>query len=128
IHPNLTLNLGLRYEILKPPMEKYGQLTSYIPSLGKTILAGASTVPSLASIVSSAGLTGFVGVASQYGLPAALACTNYDNLAPRLGLAWRPFGDNRTVLRSGYGVFYTGNRLNPVRTDLTGGFPFAISQ
>ena len=32
------------------------------------------------------------------------------NWAPRLGLAWRPFGGNRTVVKSGYGIFYTSPR------------------
>jgi len=61
-------------------------------------------------------------------LPKSLVNTNYDNFAPRVGFAWRPFGGNRTVVRSGYGVFYTGSRLSAIRTDLTGGFPFAVSQ
>jgi len=128
IHPNLTLNLGVRYDILQPPTEKYGQIASYNPAIGKIILGSARTIPNLQATLASAGLTGLVAVASDYGLPASLVYGNYDNLAPRIGLAWRPFGDNRTVVRTGYGVFYNGNRLNPVRTDLTGGFPFSASQ
>jgi len=128
IHPNLTLNLGLRYDILQAPSEKYGQIASYVPSIGKIILGGASTIPNWQATVASAGLSGLVGLASDNGLPSSLVHGNYNNLAPRFGLAWRPFGGNRTVLRSGYGIYYTGNRLNPVRTDLTGGFPFSASQ
>jgi hypothetical protein len=128
ITPNLTLNLGLRYEIQKMPYEKYGQMSNYVPSLAKVILADDSTVPNLQATVASAGLTGLVGPARDYGLPNSLVNTNYDNFAPRVGFAWRPFGNNRTVLRSGFGIFYTGSRLSAIRTDLTGGFPFSISQ
>jgi len=128
VAPNLTLNLGLRYEIQKTPNEKYGQMSNYVPSIGKVILAGDSTVPNLQATVASAGLTGLVGLARDFGLPNSLVNTNYDNFAPRVGFAWRPFGNNRTVLRSGYGIFYTGSRLSAIRTDLTGGFPFSISQ
>lgn len=128
IHPNLTLNLGLRYEVQFMPYEKYGQMTNFVPAIGKVILAGASTVPTLSSILASTGLTGQVGMAADYGLPKSLVNTDYVNFAPRIGLAWRPFGNNRTVVRTGYGVFYTGMRLSAIRTDLTGGFPFSISQ
>ena len=60
--------------------------------------------------------------------PKSLVNNNYDNFAPRIGFAWRPFGNNRTVVRSGFGIFYTGSRLSAMRTDLTGGFPFSLSQ
>lgn len=125
---NLTLNLGLRYELPMPPYEKYGQETNFIPALNKLILADVRTVPNYQSIVAAAGLTGQVGLAKDYGLPFALVNTQYNNWAPRLGVAWRPFGGSGTVIRSGYGIFYTGNRLNAIRTDLTGGFPFSVSQ
>jgi len=126
--PNLTLNIGLRYEILKPPMEKYGQLTNYIPGLGKIILADDKMAPNLASMITSAGLEGLVGVGRDYSLPASLVKTDYLNFAPRFGLAWRPFSNNRSVLRGGYGIFYGGQRLSPIRTDMTGGYPFSVSQ
>jgi len=128
ILPALTINLGLRYEIEGNPYEKYGQLSNYAPGLQKIILAGDSAVPNLNSILAAAGLTGQFALASDYGLPSSIARTNYDNFAPRVGFAWRPFHDNRTVIRSGYGIFYSASRLNPVRTDLAGGFPFSISE
>jgi outer membrane receptor protein involved in Fe transport len=128
IHPNLTLNLGLRYEVQVMPYEQAGQETSFVPALGKVIMADNKTVPNLDAILSSAGLTGQIGLAADYGLPKSLVNTDYENFAPRVGFAWRPFGNNRTVVRSGYGIFYTGMRLSAIRTDLTGGFPFAISQ
>ena len=126
--PNLTLNLGLRYELQKPPYEKHGQMTNYVPEINKLILAGDAAVPNLGSLVAGAGLTGLVGLARDHGLPFALVNTNSRDLAPRFGFAWRPFGGNATVVRGGYGIFFTGSRLNPIRTDLTGGFPFSLSQ
>lgn len=126
--PNLTLNLGLRYEIQGAPHEDYGQLTSYNPGLGKVLIGGVSTVPNWQATVASAGLTGLVDLAGNYGVPSSLVNTNYDNFAPRVGFAWRPFGNNRTVVRSGYGIFYTGSRLSAERTDLAGGFPFSLAQ
>jgi outer membrane receptor protein involved in Fe transport len=128
ILPNLTLNLGVRYEIQSRPYEQDGQFTNYVPALGKVILAGDRTVPNLSAILADAGLTGLVGAASQYGLPPALVKTNYGDVAPRLGFAWRPFNGNHTVVRAGYGIFYTGSRLSAIRTDFSGGFPFSISQ
>ena len=42
-----------------------------------------------------------------------------NNIAPRLGVAWRPGGDTRTVIRAGYGIYYT-RLLGAVFNSLTG--------
>jgi hypothetical protein len=43
--------------------------------------------------------------AGQLGIPSNLRFPNRTDFAPRVGFAWRIFGDNRTVLRGGYGKF-----------------------
>lgn len=79
--PNLTLNLGLRYEYGTPNYEKYNRLANYDLDTGAMVLA-----------------TDADAINKYLVHPDPL------NFAPRLGLAWtaRP----RIVIRSGYGWFY----------------------
>ena len=44
-----------------------------------------------------------------------------NNFAPRLGFAWHPGGDSRTVVRGGYAMYYTQIRANALASALTGG-------
>ena len=127
ITPTLTLNLGLRYEIDPPPHDKYGRLINFVPGLNMIVVASDRGVPNLSQMVQQAGLTGRVGLARDYGLPPALALTDYKDFAPRLGFAWRPLGSQRTVLRGGYGWFYSGSVLNQIRLDLGTAFPFSTN-
>ena len=81
ILPNLTLNLGLRYEYGTPIYEKYNRLSNYDLATGTLLNA---TDP---------------GIGDK-----SLVHSDRTNFAPRVGLAWtaRP----RLVVRSAYGIFY----------------------
>jgi hypothetical protein len=124
----LTLNFGLRYEIDSPPHDKYNRLANFVPSLNKVIIASYQTLPNIAQLVQEAGLTmNQIGLASTYGIPNSLVFTKYDDFAPRFGFAWRPRGGTQTVIRGGYGWFYSGAVLNQIRLDLGTSFPFSTN-
>ena len=78
----LTVNAGLRYEFTTMPADKYGR-DSALPDLS----APAKTVGPF------------------YENPT------YTNLSPRGGFAWDVFGDGRTSLRGGYGLYFNTNNL-----------------
>ena len=124
----LTLNLGLRWEINGPLAEKYGRLVNFVPHLNKIIIANDAAVPDLEAKIAAVKLQGKVGLGREYGLPASLVNTQYRNLAPRFGIAWRPFGGTKTVVRGGYGIFYASNMNEPVRKDLGNAYPFVIPE
>ena len=84
---NLTLDLGLRYEIYTPIKPRYaGGGSNYDPSTNTLLVCGVGEVP--------------------------LACgvnTDFNNFAPRVGIAYRI--GSRSVLRAGYGVSYWTGRF-----------------
>jgi hypothetical protein len=124
---DLTLNLGLRSELQTLPSEENGQLTNFVPGLGQIVYSNASTVPNLAALLAQSRLTNDYVSANAAGYPTALIHANKLRFSPRLGFALRPFHNDRTVIRAGYGVFYTGIRLTVIRTNLAGQFPFSAT-
>jgi hypothetical protein len=71
--PNLTLNLGLRYDVSRPFYEKFNEIQSIIPGQQSQVFPG-----------SPAGWL-FPG---DKGVPRSLAPTRWNNFAPRIGLAY----------------------------------------
>ncbi len=125
---NLTLNLGLRYELEVPPYDRNDRLSTYVPGLNKIVLAGAGSLPDLGELLAEHGLEDRTVLASEVGMTRRLIDTDYNNFAPRMGFAWRPFGDSTMVFRGGYGIFYQGYLLGPVLNQLAGVFPFTFNQ
>jgi Carboxypeptidase regulatory-like domain len=100
---DLTINAGLRWDVIMPFWEKYNQLQTYVPGTESTLYPGA--------------LPGLL-VAGDPGIPKTLSPTSYKNFAPRIGVAFAPafnsrflraiFGsDGKGSIKAGFGVFYT---------------------
>lgn len=129
VAPSLTLNIGLRYEVMKPPREKFGGWAMFLPDVGKVVVGGTGSLSEqeFQNRISSTGLTPYVVKASEIGLPPTITKTDWTNLAPRFGFAWRMFGNARTVLRGGYGIFYGQFSLYRM-DDYADTFPFGITE
>ena len=128
VTPRLTLNFGLRWEAPGHQSDKFGRIAGFVQNVGKIIVADDRTVPNLAQLASSAGLSAVMGVARDYGIPQSLVYTRYRSFAPRFGFAWRPFGGNGTVLRGGYGIFNSMSANLQQTAQMSNVFPFAINQ
>jgi hypothetical protein len=83
ITKDLTLNLGLAWAITNPITEVNGKLANYDPYANKLFVAGQN------------GTSWSAGVQK-----------NWTAFEPRLGLAYKVFGSDKTVIRAGYGIFH----------------------
>jgi hypothetical protein len=119
VSPKLTLNIGLRYEYGQVPRE-LGGLT---PSFGPTLANGQGGLRFPKHNTNAAPFYQRVRPDLGFALldRETLFTSDKNNIAPRFGFAYRPFAGNRTVVRGGYGIFYSGPQLmNLVQNSVTG--------
>ena len=117
----LTLNYGLRYELHPPFSDETNQLANFdrFASGGRVVVQNEAGLQLVApSFRNDIGNTPIV-VASSAGLPETLRRTDRNDFNPRVGFAYRPFKDNKTVIRGGAGV-YTVTVLGSVLYSLAG--------
>ena len=103
---HFTVNYGLRYEYFTPFQEKYGHLSDLTFEPG---------------FDSPAVVTG----QDPGTLPSSLLRGDANNLAPRLGIAYRPWSQHSLVLRAGYGIFYDGSIYSRIFPNMASQPPFA---
>jgi hypothetical protein len=112
ITSRLTVNLGIRWDLDTPPVESRNHTATFVPSKAALTSDPSSTGTESTKIpVAPPGMF-FPGDA---GVPRGIITMKYHHVAPRIGFAWDPFGDGKTAIRAGAGIFYgatSGNEWN----------------
>ncbi len=110
VRPNLSFNLGLRYEYFTPLVEKYGHIANLAIAPGFT---GVTVVTP--------------GQSNPYGgaIPNSLVNPYKKGLAPRASLAWKPAAGSHTTVRLGYGIYYNSSVYNQIAARMAAQPPFA---
>jgi outer membrane receptor protein involved in Fe transport len=109
IRPSLTLNLGVRYDIQTTPTDTQLMTMNFVPGAQSTI---SPTLPK------------GVLIPGDPGVPAGGVATRYDHVSPRIGFAWTPYADGRTVIHGAAGIFY-GSVGGNLFTYSSNGEPFS---
>ena len=89
LNSSLTVSVGVRYEVTSPPVDTNDRANVFDPVSQAVVQVGTK------------------------GIPRGGYATDYNNIAPRFGLAWTPGMSDNTVVRSGYGIYYNRSALAP---------------
>ena len=110
VTPQLTLNLGVRYDISFGLTELHNRHSNFDPFL---------TNPE----------TGMPGVLTYNGVadvPRSFIDLDKNNIGPRVGFAWDPWRQGRTAIRGGYGLIYTAIESGAIVPDNTNALGFSV--
>ena len=122
IIPNLTLNLGLRFDGLPHAYERYNQFANFVPANYNTSLGNPFNTDGTGTIASGQ-LTTFNGspfylngisLAGVNGFPRGNVQNRYNTWQPRVGFAYDVSGGGKTVVRGGFGLFFERVQGNDV--------------
>jgi hypothetical protein len=119
VSPKLTLNIGLRYEYTQIPKELGGLTPSFDPTLANG--QGGLRFPKQNKTAEPFYKNVRPDLGFGYLDRETLFTPDKNNFAPRVGFAYRPFGGSHTVVRGGYGFFYSSPQLmNLIQNSVTG--------
>jgi hypothetical protein len=113
VNSRLTLNLGVRYEFISMPMERRDAEANFNVATNTLDIANGRTDPLPPSF--------FPQVAVNRNAPRQLVPQDRNNIAPRVGFAFQL--TRKTVIRSGYGVFYSSYEAGPLSIPNPGNNP-----
>src|SRR6266540_3117794 len=116
VSKRLTVNLGVRYEYASPLSEKFNRWATLDIQNRRVIVAseGGKTYPRALWVPGiEQQLAPLPIVTSEdAGLDRSLVNKDRNNFAPRIGFAFDLFGNQRTVIRTGYGIYYSSAPYN----------------
>ncbi len=115
IASNLTINLGVRWELNPFYNGVRGQISSFDWQTGKLILPASLdlTAQPQTSFLYPLFQDRFEST-KDLGLPDSIRPADHRDWAPRAGLAWKPTKSDRWVIRAGYGIYYAFPDTNAI--------------
>ncbi len=116
VNSRLTVNVGVRYDFSMRPFETNDKMFWLDPSI-----VGGGVYTANKQIIQQ----GLGGDLYAYGGDRSPGSTQWLVFSPRFGFAFRPFNDDKTVIRGGYGIFYDSSEAKEAAT--AGLYPFALS-
>lgn len=126
VSPRLTLSYGLRYEYNSPPVDTYDTICGFDPRSGSIVVPTEKIITQYVNPLFPKEIP--IITAAQAGVPTrSLRRGDKNNFQPRFGFAWRPLGNNATVIRGGYGVFNDDLTADLFSMNVYGG-PFRVSE
>ncbi len=110
---DLTVFLGLRYEVVGMWHENSDLLANWVWTDGGHHVVPNATVAS--KLPPGLQVLGRTWIAGDKGYPNTLVNSDTNNFSPRVGFAWRLGGNDRTVVRGGFGLFHPTVAVQGIR-------------
>ncbi len=144
IRRNVTLYYGVRYSFFGSPWDKNGRLSNFAPEFysaaaAPQVTGAGSRISGVAGVNTGNWCNGII-VNSQNLGPAYPNCTptaspygkfvvnaHKKDFAPRIGIAWDPFGKGRTSVRMGYGIYHEQTLNGTLLQDIGANPPYQLT-
>ena len=109
---NLTLNLGLRWQLLGQPYSADNNISNFLPTLYNP--AAAPILDSSGNVIQGTGdpTNGLLVAGSQGAFSRSLTDTHYNEFEPRIGFSYDPLNTGRFVLRGGFGIYHSQDSVD----------------
>ena len=125
VRRNVTVEYGFRWSFLRQPYDANDRIASFVPAFYNPALGSDAcngiVLPPGEDFCQAAGFGG-----GTPGMNRSLKEQNNHAIAPRVGIAWDPFGDGKMSIRAGAGQFFQRERLNNYLT-MAANSPFSLT-